>query len=306
MEQLTSKEEVRQTVGPARREGKTIALVPTMGALHEGHLSLVRAACARADIVAVSVFVNPTQFGPGEDLAAYPRDLARDLDLLHGEGVDLVFTPNPEAMYTPDGPLVTVDAGPIGNELEGAVRPTHFRGVATVVAKLFNIVLPDLAFFGEKDYQQLLVIRRMVCDLDFPVSVVGVPTTREIDGLALSSRNAYLGPEERAIAPVLYRALSEARRKAERGQADVATLERALAATLACEPSIEVDYVAIRDAATLAPVETLAAGVPARALVAAGVGRARLIDNAAIELGGIAPDWRKAQVTGPAPVVIPE
>jgi pantoate--beta-alanine ligase len=305
MERLTSKEEVRQTIGSARRDGKTIALVPTMGALHQGHLSLARAACARADIVVVSIFVNPTQFGVGEDLDAYPRDLARDIDLLGGEGVDLVFTPNPEAMYLADGPVVTVDAGTLGSELEGAVRPTHFRGVATVVAKLLNIVQPDLLFLGEKDFQQLLVVQRMVRDLDFPVSVVGVPTAREVDGLALSSRNAYLGPEERAVAPVLYRALSEARRKAERGQADVATLERTLAATLACEPSIEVDYVAIRDAATLAPVETLIDGVPARALVAARIGGARLIDNAPIELGEIAPEWQKAEVKGPPPVVLP-
>ncbi len=297
MERITSKEETRQTIGPSRRDGKTIALVPTMGALHEGHLTLVRAARSRADIVVVSIFVNPTQFGPDEDLDAYPRDLPRDLELLDAEGVDVVFTPNPDSMYAPDA-QVTVDPGPLADVLEGSIRPGHFRGVATVVAKLFAIVGPDLAFMGEKDYQQLLVVKRMVTDLDLAVSVVGVPTVREVDGLALSSRNAYLSPEQRGVAPVLYHALHEAQRLAERGQADPARLEAAMAEVLASRPEAEVDYAVVRDAARLAPVERLEEGRPARALIAARVGPARLIDNAAVALGDLAPEWQRAVIPG--------
>lgn len=294
MERLDSIEEVRQAVGPARRDGKTVALVPTMGALHAGHLRLVAEARSRADLAVVSIFVNPTQFGPNEDFEAYPRDIERDMELLAAEGADLVFTPTVATIYGDGGPATVIEPGPVADDLEGALRPGHFSGVATVVAKLFNVVGPDLAFFGEKDYQQLLVIRSLVRDLDMPVTVVGVPIVRELDGLAMSSRNAYLNPEWRAVAPVLYRALSEAVRKAERGQADVAKLERALAATLACEPTVEVDYAVIRDAATLAPIETLEAGKPARALIAARVGPARLIDNRAVELGELTPDWQRA------------
>jgi pantoate--beta-alanine ligase len=299
LEQLDSKEEVRQAVAEARRDGKTVALVPTMGALHEGHLSLVRAALRRADVAAVSVFVNPTQFGPGEDLAAYPRDLARDLDLLAAEGVDLVFTPTPEAMYASDA-TTTVEPGLPATTLEGAVRPGHFAGVATVVTKLLATFTPALALFGEKDYQQLLVVRQLVRDLDFPVTIVGCPTVREIDGLAMSSRNAYLSPEQRAVAPVLYRALSEAARKAEHGQASVAAIEASMAEVLACEPSVAPDYAVVRHAETLEPLERLEPGVPARALVAARIGSTRLIDNAAVTLGGPSgPAGRASDVPGP-------
>jgi len=296
LEQLGSKEEVRQAVAQARRDRKTVALVPTMGALHEGHLSLTRAARKRADIVAVSVFVNPTQFGAGEDVAVYPRDLERDLGLLDAEGVDLVFTPTVETMYAA-GASTTVDPGTLGTVLEGAVRPGHFGGVATVVAKLFALFMPDLALFGDKDYQQLLVIRTLARDLDFPVTIVGCPTVRELDGLAISSRNAYLSPEQRAIAPVLYRALSEAVRKAEHGQTSASALEAAMAEVLACEPSVEPDYAVVRDAEALEPVELLLVGRPARALVAARVGTTRLIDNVAVVLGGRAPaEWQRAVV----------
>ncbi|MDP2401885.1 MAG: pantoate--beta-alanine ligase, partial [Actinomycetota bacterium] len=202
MERVASKEEARQAVADARREHKTVALVPTMGALHAGHLSLVRAACERADYVAVSIFVNPTQFGPGEDFEAYPRDLARDLELLVAEGVNLVFTPAVEAMYAADA-QVTVDPGSLARRWEGEARPGHFTAVATIVAKLFAIVRPDIAFFGEKDYQQLVLIGRMVRDLNMPVRIEGVPTVREADGVARSSRNRYLSSEERVIATTI-------------------------------------------------------------------------------------------------------
>ena len=202
IEQIASKDEVRSAIAEARREGKTVGLVPTMGALHEGHLSLVRAACARTDLVVVSIFVNPTQFGPGEDFERYPRQIEADLNLLDSEGVEIAFTPSVQGMYG-DGPQVTVDPGPLANRWEGEVRPGHFDGMATVVAKLFNIVRPDLAFFGEKDYQQLAVIRAMVKDLAFGLEVAGMPIVREPDGLALSSRNAYLSPAERTRALAL-------------------------------------------------------------------------------------------------------
>ncbi|GAV31730.1 MAG: pantoate--beta-alanine ligase [Anaerosomatales bacterium] len=278
MEQAVSKEEIRQLVLEARREGKRVALVPTMGALHEGHLSLVRAARARADVVAVSIFVNPTQFGPGEDFEAYPRDLQRDLAALAAEGVDAVFTPSTEAMYAPDA-QVTVDPGPLGEVWEGASRPGHFRGVCTIVAKLFSLVAPDLAFFGEKDFQQLVIVKRMVADLDFPVKVVGCPIVREPDGLAMSSRNAYLTREERAAATVLYRALREAETLACGGETDVEYLERAMRDTVEAEPLAQLDYAALVDPKTLARATSVAG---ARAIVAARVGSTRLIDNMAM------------------------
>lgn len=278
MEQAVSKEEIRQLVLEARREGKRVALVPTMGALHEGHLSLVRAAQARADVVAVSIFVNPTQFGPGEDFEAYPRDLQRDLAALAAEGVDAVFTPSTEAMYAPDA-QVTVDPGPLGEVWEGASRPGHFRGVCTIVAKLFSLVAPDLAFFGEKDFQQLVIVKRMVADLDFPVKVVGCPIVREPDGLAMSSRNAYLTREERAAATVLYRALREAETLACGGETDVEYLERAMRDTVEAEPLAQLDYAALVDPKTLARAHD-ARG--ARAIIAARVGGTRLIDNMAM------------------------
>jgi len=283
VERLISKGEVRAAVAEARRESKRIALVPTMGALHDGHLSLVRAARERADYVIASIFVNPTQFGPGEDFAAYPRDLDRDLDLLGAEGVDLAFTPTPEVMYATDA-QVSVDPGPLGDVLEGVVRPGHFRGVCTVVAKLLAIAQPDLAFFGEKDFQQLTIVRRMARDLDFPVRVVACPTVRECDGLAMSSRNAYLSRDERAAATVLYRALRTAETLALGGERDATVLSEAMRVTVAEEPGVELDYAVVADPATLVALETLS-DQPARALVAARVGATRLIDNLAVEVG---------------------
>lgn len=283
MERLGSKQEVRQAVGEARREGKRIALVPTMGALHDGHLSLVTAARERADYVVVSVFVNPTQFAPGEDFEGYPRDIERDIDLLGAEGADLVFTPTPEVMYASDAE-VTVDPGPLGAVLEGATRPTHFRGVCTVVTKLLAVTAPDLAFFGEKDYQQLAVLRRMARDLDLPVKVIGCPTVRECDGLAMSSRNVYLSRDERAAATALYRALRSAETLALSGERDARVLEEAMRSQIADEPLATLDYAVVADAVTLTPLATLGAA-PARALIAARVGSTRLIDNLALEVG---------------------
>lgn len=283
MERLASKHEARQAVAEARRDEKRVALVPTMGALHEGHLSLVSAARERADYVVVSVFVNPTQFGPGEDFEEYPRDIERDIDLLGAEDVDLVFTPTPEIMYAPDA-TVTVDPGPLGQVLEGAARPGHFSGMCTVVTKLFSIVIPDLAFFGEKDYQQLTIVRAMVRDLDLPVKVIGRPTVRECDGLALSSRNVYLSAEERNAATVLYRSLRTAETLVLDGERDAAVVADAMRETVASEPLAELEYAAVADAVTLAPIETLG-DRPARALVAARVGGTRLIDNIALEVG---------------------
>lgn len=282
MERVYSKEEVRQAIAAAKREGKRVALVPTMGALHDGHLSLVHAACSRADYVAVSVFVNPTQFGPSEDFAAYPRDIARDLELLAAEGVDLVFSPSVGTMYEPDA-QVTVQPGPLADVWEGESRPGHFGGVCTVVTKLFATFQPDLAFFGEKDFQQLVVVKRLVQDLDLPVKVVGVPTVREHDGLALSSRNVNLSPEERRAATVLYQALRTAETLALGGEADPEALAEAMRGIVADEPLATLDYAGVVDPVTLA--EATDTSQPARAIIAARVGATRLIDNMAIVFG---------------------
>lgn len=292
MERLSSRSETRQAVEEARREGKTIALVPTMGALHDGHLSLVRAACKRADYVVVSIFVNPLQFGPNEDFAAYPRDLEGDLDLLSAEGVDLVFTPSTAQMYGAGGAGggesaepggTTVQPGPVADRWEGAVRPGHFTGVTTIVAKLFHITNPHIAFFGEKDYQQLRVIEHMVRDLDFPVQIVGCPIVRERDGLAMSSRNAYLSPEERAQALALAQAVEAAAAALASGECDPRVVERVIADAIAVHPGVALDYGAVVDAETLEPLDApLVHGRPARALVAARVGSTRLLDNAAL------------------------
>lgn len=279
MERVGSKEEARQAIGNARRENKTVALVPTMGALHEGHLSLVRAACKRAQYVAVSIFVNPTQFGPAEDYDGYPRDLERDLGLLRAEGVDLVFAPSAETMYAHDA-QVSVEPGPLAELWEGASRPGHFGGMATIVAKLLNVIRPDLAFFGEKDYQQLRIIERMVTDLDLAVRVVGCPTVRERDGLALSSRNAYLSGQERAQAIALSDALEAAAAALAWGETDSAVITAAMEAEVAKRPLAELEYAAIVDPMTLLPLATV--DRPARALIALRVGTTRLIDNAAV------------------------
>jgi pantoate--beta-alanine ligase len=263
-----------------RAAGRKVALVPTMGALHDGHGELIRHArrAPGATVPVVSIFVNPTQFGPGEDLDRYPRSLDADLERCRGAGAELVFTPTADAMYPPGDTDITVDPGPLGDELEGAIRPGHFRGVLTVVAKLFGIVRPQLAYFGEKDYQQLVLIRRMSRQLNLGVDVVGVPTVREPDGLAMSSRNAYLDPEQRTRAPVISMALT-AGRDAARSGAD-AVLD-AVHQVLAADPGLSVDYVALRDPELgPAPEQGLA-----RLLVAARLGDTRLIDNIGLTLG---------------------
>ena len=281
IERISSKAEVRAAIAEARREGKTVGLVPTMGALHEGHLSLVHAACERADIVVVSIFVNPTQFAPGADFEQYPRDLVSDLALLGADGVEIVFTPSVDEMYGA-GAQVTVDPGPLAVRWEGAVRPGHFGGAATVVAKLFNVVRPDLAFFGEKDYQQLQIVTRLAHDLDLGVRVVGCPIVRDSDGLALSSRNAFLSAADRAAALALPAALEAAARALEDGEQDARAIEAEMVAVVARESggAIALDYAAIIDPTTLEPAMTVA--TPARALIAGRVGTTRLIDNRAL------------------------
>lgn len=283
MEQVVSVEEVRNALERPRLEGRTIGLVPTMGALHEGHLSLVRASKRHTDITVVSIFVNPTQFGPNEDYDAYPRDPEGDAALLAAEGVDVLFTPTVAVMYLP-GADTRVVPGVIASGLCGASRPEHFAGVATVVVKLLNIVQPDMAFFGEKDYQQLKVLQRVARDLDIGARIAGRPIVRESDGLGMSSRNRYLTREDRTHATVLYRALSAARKAACSGETDAAVLARGVRQTIEREEGVELEYAEVVDAETLEPVTELRR--PARALVAARVGTARLIDNVEIPLPG--------------------
>lgn len=254
-----------------------VGLVPTMGYLHEGHLSLVRAARAECASVAVSIFVNPTQFGPHEDLDAYPRDLPRDLTLLESAGVDLVWAPTPEEMYPPAYQTwITVEQ--VAQPLEGAMRPGHFRGVATVVAKLFNVIQPQKAYFGQKDAQQTIVVKRMVADLNFPVEVVVCPTVREPDGLAMSSRNSYLNAAERVAASVLYRALSAAHDAFEAGERDPERLRRLIAEIVKAEPLARLQYVSCADPQTLQEIETPISG-GALLSMAVFIGKTRLIDN---------------------------
>ncbi|GAA0238582.1 pantoate--beta-alanine ligase [Saccharothrix mutabilis subsp. mutabilis] len=269
---------LRRVVRALRGAGRNIALVPTMGALHAGHRKLIREAKVMQNtVVVVSIFVNPTQFGAGEDLDRYPRTFEADLEMCREEGVGLVFAPNAEDMYLP-GSTVTLSPGPLGEELEGAVRPGHFAGVLTVVSKLFNIVEPTYAVFGEKDYQQLTLIHRMARDLNFPVAVVGVPTVREADGLALSSRNRYLSEGERLAATTLSAALTAGAHVS--GQGAEAVL-KAASDVLAAEPGVSVDYLELR-APDLGPAPE---NGDARLLVAARVGTTRLIDNAPVLLG---------------------
>jgi pantoate--beta-alanine ligase len=248
-----------------------------MGAFHDGHVALMRRARDERDAVVVSIFVNPLQFGPGEDLSRYPRDEDRDLSMAGELGVDVVFAPSVEEMYPAGRPEVTVDPGPVGERLEGARRPGHFRGVATVVAKLFNVVGPSTAYFGEKDAQQLAVIRRMVRDLSLPIEVVGCPTVREPDGLAKSSRNANLSPDQREAAGCLFLGLSEAAEMARGGERDAAALVAAMAREIGATPEARIDYAAVVDEETFEEVGTITR--PARALVAARFGETRLIDN---------------------------
>ena len=275
MQTIRQLKPLRKAIAALRAEGGKIAFVPTMGALHAGHMALVAEATKRANHVVASIFVNPKQFAPTEDLAAYPRRAAKDSAMLSDAGVTLLWMPEVEVMY-PTGHATNVSVGGVSEGLDGAARPGHFDGVATVVAKLFNQVRPDIALFGEKDFQQLALIRQMVSDLDFNIEIVGVPTEREEDGLALSSRNVYLTEEERLQARGLPRALGAAATAIE-GGADVAEALSKAEAALAESGFQSVDYVALCDAATLQPVTTLER--PARLLAAARIGAARLIDN---------------------------
>jgi len=268
---------LRAQVHAWRASGQSIALVPTMGFLHEGHLSLVRLGRTRADRVVASLFVNPTQFAPGEDFEAYPRDEARDSELLAGVGCDLLYAPTVAEMY-PQGFATTVTVAEVSAPMDGIARPTHFAGVATIVAKLLTQCQPDVAIFGEKDYQQLLVIKRLARDLDLPVEILGAPTVREPDGLALSSRNTYLTAAERAVAPRLNAALRAAA-EALRGGADVSEAEATGLRTLADAGFGKVDYFEVRGADDLRRLGPGPVDAPARIFVAARLGKARLIDN---------------------------
>jgi pantoate--beta-alanine ligase len=253
-----------------------VGLVPTMGFLHEGHLSLVRQARSDNKSLVISIFVNPTQFGPGEDYASYPRDEARDLSLLEKEGVDIVFLPSSDEIYPPSFNSY-IEVADLGRRLEGASRPGHFRGVATVVARLFKLVRPDRAYFGQKDAQQALIISRMAADLNPGVEVITLPTVREADGLAMSSRNRYLNPDERRAAPVLYRSLSHARELWQEGEKSAPKLRRKMTAVLRKEPLVDVDYVSVADPATLEEMERISS--PALISLAVRIGATRLIDN---------------------------
>lgn len=281
MQTFTTIADLRAALAPHRLDGRTVGLVPTMGYLHVGHMALARRALAENDIVVATIFVNPLQFGANEDLARYPRDLARDQAMLEAEGVHYLFAPGVADMYP--RPMETViDVPTLGAELEGAVRPGHFAGVATVVTKLFNIAGPDRAYFGEKDFQQLAIIRRMAEDLAQPVEVVGVATVREADGLACSSRNVYLSAEERAAAAIVPRALEEAERLVAAGETDARRLEEKIVAFLRSEPLANPEVVAVRDPQTLAEI----AGIgekPVLLLLFVRFGGTKLLDNRVID-----------------------
>jgi pantoate--beta-alanine ligase len=276
MKTITSLSDMRSLAASLRREGKTIGFVPTMGFLHEGHLSLIRRAREECDIVVVSIFVNPTQFGPNEDFERYPRDAEGDRKKCGSAGVDIIFMPEAKEMY-PEKPTVFITVEGLSNILEGAIRPGHFRGVATVVAKLFNTVKPHKAFFGQKDFQQCVVIKRMVKGLNMDVEVVVLPIVRETEGLAMSSRNSYLNADERRAATVLYRALTAARDLFIAGAKEPEKLKQKMRAVLLTEHGVGIDYVEVSDPETLAPLDT--AGGNMVLLVAARVGKTRLIDN---------------------------
>lgn len=271
--------EVRQWVDEARKSGRTIGFVPTMGALHEGHASLIRASVGQQDVTVVSIFVNPLQFGPNEDLDRYPRTLAADTQVVEQCGADLLFVPSAREMY-PRQQLTFVDVEELTDGLCGASRPGHFRGVATVVTKLFNIVQPDVAYFGQKDAQQAAVIERMVDDLSIPVRIVRCPTARETDGLAMSSRNRYLTPEERQAAPVLYRALQAGAQAIEAGEREAEKIRQIMIDYIHSEPLAEIDYIDIVDEATFRTISYVD-----RNIVLVGaiyIGNTRLIDNVPI------------------------
>lgn len=281
---LKTPDEVRWFVKDLRRRGQTLALVPTMGFLHDGHLSLMREGRSRCDVVAATIFVNPTQFGPNEDLSRYPRDLSGDLAKCGSAGAIVVYSPEPSTVY-PKGYQTYVNVEQVSQGLCGDRRPGHFRGVATVVTKLLALFRPDVALFGEKDYQQLQVIKALTKDLELGVEIIGMPTIRETDGLAMSSRNTYLSAEDRQRALSLSKGLFAMQAAAKAGEADVNTL-LALGTKPLTDAQVKLDYLEVRDAETLEPLTSLSKDRPARALVAAFLGTTRLIDNLALTLAG--------------------
>ncbi|MGQ9575418.1 MAG: pantoate--beta-alanine ligase [Thermoguttaceae bacterium] len=272
--------ELREALEPARRSGQKIGLVPTMGALHEGHLSLVRACRAECDLTVVSIYVNPSQFGPTEDFARYPRTLQADLELLAGCGAEIAFAPSDAEVY-PDGYATWVEVGSVARPLEGECRPGHFRGVATIVLKLLNMVGPQIAYFGQKDYQQALVIRRLVRDLNVPTTIRLCPIVREPDGLAMSSRNRYLAPEERKRAAVLYTSLCLAKDLLAQGQTSAPAIAQQMQRILLSAQPARIDYIALVDPETLQPVQQITG--PTLAALAVVIGQTRLIDNSLLE-----------------------
>jgi pantoate--beta-alanine ligase len=276
--------ETRQAVADSRSLGRIVGLVPTMGALHEGHGRLIEACRKECDFVVVSIFVNPTQFGPTEDFTRYPRTPEEDHRRCRDAGAALVFSPSVQTMYPNGASCTTINVPELTERLEGASRPGHFRGVATVVMKLFQIVQPDLAHFGEKDYQQLAVIRRMAADLNLPLTIRGVPTHREADGLAMSSRNRYLNAEERQAATVLWRALRTATKAVERGERSGDRVRQILRETVESERLARLDYVDVVTDGSVAPIGSIEPGARTIALIAARIGSARLIDNALLPI----------------------
>ena len=283
MQVLSTKSEFREHLETVRALGRTVGLVPTMGALHEGHLSLLRAAANDCDVVALTIFVNPLQFGAGEDLDAYPRPLERDLELAEAAGADVVFTPTTSEMY-PEPTLTNVHVDRLTSSMEGASRPTHFDGVTTVVTKLFNIAGPCRAYFGEKDFQQLAVVRRMAADLDQPVEIVGCPIVRETDGLAMSSRNVYLSSTEREAATVISRALRAGAAMIEAGESDPSVIEAHMASIIEAEPLAALDYAAVVNPESLLTPDRLVSGTTVRLLMVAQLGTPRLLDNLGVDV----------------------
>ena len=279
MQVTTTVEETRKLVKNWKKEGKTIGLVPTMGFLHEGHASLIRRCREENDIVVVSDFVNPTQFGPTEDLEAYPRDFKRDSELCESLGADLIFHPEPKDMYHDPHAYVSIDT--LSDTLCGKTRPIHFKGVCTVVSKLFNIVAPDRAYFGQKDAQQLAIIRKMVQDLNFDIQIVGCPIIREEDGLAKSSRNTYLSEKERQAALVLNHSLKAGKALVDAGETRASVIKSAITAEIEKEPLAKIDYVDVVDFDTITPVETLTGSI--LVAIAVYIGKTRLIDNFIVE-----------------------
>lgn len=280
MRLITDVKEMRRFSEEARRAGKTIAFVPTMGYLHEGHLSLLREGKRKGDVLVMSIFVNPTQFGPGEDYADYPRDMRRDMEMAEGVGVDVVFNPDVRDIY-PQGFQTYVRVEGVTKNLCGLSRPGHFQGVATVVLKLFNIVRPHIAIFGEKDFQQLVMVKRMIKDLNMDIEIIGMPTVREGDGLAMSSRNSYLNPEERKAAQAIYRSLLRGKEVFDKGVIDVDRILGEVRKVIEGEPLIVVDYIKLCDMNTLQDINIVEG--EALLAIAVRVGKARLIDN--IKLG---------------------